>query len=414
MLSALLSLSLAISLIPGTSLVFAEDGSGTSGNAGTEVSGSETGGSSSESGTDVSGSETGSGSESGSGSETGGSGEGGESGGEVTPDPEPVVKLGWITEDGKTYYYDTENHFVTGMKSISGKKYIFASDGVLQCGIVKYSGKYYYADAKGVLRTTKGFVTVSGKKYYVQSGGVIITSRTFTLSKKKYRAAGNGQIKTGVYKWGSYYYYSDSKGVVRTKKGLFRWNGNTYYSYKGGKLATSKFIKSGKYYYRMQASGAAYRTAFKYHDVTIKPNSKTGAITKSQYKRASYGPYQYKKYILIDLSDQTLKYYVSGKVKLSSPVVTGGPGARTPTGKFKVGRKSRNTKLVGSDYVTKVSYWIPFIGQAYGMHDASWRSSFGGSIYKYSGSHGCVNMPYAKVKKLYSMVSKGTMVIVRK
>ena len=50
----------------------------------------------------------------------------------------------------------------------------------------------------------------------------------------------------------------------------------------------------------------------------------------------------------------------------------------------------------------------------YGMHDASWRSQFGGSIYKYNGSHGCVNMPRSKVSKLYKMVPNGTRVIIRK
>ena len=48
------------------------------------------------------------------------------------------------------------------------------------------------------------------------------------------------------------------------------------------------------------------------------------------------------------------------------------------------------------------------------MHDASWRSQFGGSIYKYNGSHGCVNMPRSKVSKLYKMVTNGTRVIIRK
>ena len=49
-----------------------------------------------------------------------------------------------------------------------------------------------------------------------------------------------------------------------------------------------------------------------------------------------------------------------------------------------------------------------------GMHDASWRGSFGGSIYKYNGSHGCVNMPTGSARKLYNKVSVGTKVIIRK
>lgn len=328
--------------------------------------------------------------------------------------PEVPKNLGWVTDNNETRYYDTENHFVTGMNTIEGKKYYFNNDGVLQSGILKIGKAYYYADGKGAIRTAKGFVSCSGRLYYVQNGGQILAGKTFKLGKKTYRAAGNGVIMRGVYKWGKYYYYSDSKGVLRTAKGRFRWKSNTYYCNKGGKLTTKKMVKSGKYYYYFDSAARAKTKAFKYHDVTIRPNKKTGAITKKQYRRASYGPYNYKKYILVDISDQTLKYYVKGKVKLKSNVVTGGRGCGTPTGRFKLHHKARNVNLTGPGYVSHVNYWMPFIGQSYGMHDASWRSQFGGSIYKYNGSHGCVNMPRSKVSKLYKMVPNGTRVIIRK
>lgn len=328
--------------------------------------------------------------------------------------PEAPKNLGWVTDNNETRYYDTENHFVTGMNTIEGKKYYFNNDGILQSGILKIGKAYYYADGKGVIRTAKGFVSCSGRLYYVQNGGQILAGKTFKLGKKTYRAAGNGVIMRGVYKWGKYYYYSDSKGVLRTAKGRFRWKSNTYYCNKGGKLTTKKMVKSGKYYYYFDSAAKAKTKAFKYHDVTIRPNKKTGAITKKQYRRASYGPYNYKKYILVDISDQTLKYYVKGKVKLKSNVVTGGRGYGTPTGRFKLHHKARNVNLTGPGYVSHVNYWMPFIGQSYGMHDASWRSQFGGSIYKYNGSHGCVNMPRSKVSKLYKMVPNGTRVIIRK
>lgn len=328
--------------------------------------------------------------------------------------PEAPKNLGWVTDNNETRYYDTENHFVTGMNTIEGKKYYFNNDGVLQSGILKIGKAYYYADGKGAIRTAKGFVSCSGRLYYVQNGGQILAGKTFKLGKKTYRAAGNGVIIRGVYKWGKYYYYSDSKGVLRTAKGRFRWKSNTYYCNKGGKLTTKKMVKSGKYYYYFDSAAKAKTKAFKYHDVTIRPNKKTGAITKKQYRRASYGPYNYKKYILVDISDQTLKYYVKGKVKLKSNVVTGGRGCGTPTGRFKLHHKARNVNLTGPGYVSHVNYWMPFIGQSYGMHDASWRSQFGGSIYKYNGSHGCVNMPRSKVSKLYKMVPNGTRVIIRK
>lgn len=328
--------------------------------------------------------------------------------------PESPKNLGWVSDNNETRYYDTENHFVTGMNTIEGKKYYFNNDGILQRGILKIGKAYYYADGKGAIRTAKGFVSCSGRLYCVQNGGQILAGKTFKLGKKTYRAAGNGVIMRGVYKWGKYYYYSDSKGVLRTAKGRFRWKRNTYYCNKGGKLTTKKMVKSGKYYYYFDSAAKAKTKAFKYHDVTIRPNKKTGAITKKQYRRASYGPYNYKKYILVDISDQTLKYYVKGKVKLKSNVVTGGPGNRTPKGHFRLRSKSRNITLRGNGYSSYVKYWMAFIGSEYGIHDASWRSKFGGTIYKKNGSHGCPNMPRKNAAKLYKMAPIGTRVIIQK
>ena len=57
---------------------------------------------------------------------------------------------------------------------------------------------------------------------------------------------------------------------------------------------------------------------------------------------------------------------------------------------------------------------MAFIGNSIGLHDASWRSEseFGGDTYKYSGSHGCVNLPPSKAGKLYDILEIGTPVIV--
>lgn len=53
---------------------------------------------------------------------------------------------------------------------------------------------------------------------------------------------------------------------------------------------------------------------------------------------------------------------------------------------------------------------MPFNGNI-GMHDALWRDKFGAQLYKKSGSHGCINLPYNIVKQIYSYVDKGFPVI---
>ena len=103
-------------------------------------------------------------------------------------------------------------------------------------------------------------------------------------------------------------------------------------------------------------------------------------------------------------------YYKNGKLKKSSSVVTGMRNEHdTPRGNFRVMGKARKIYLIGEDYRSFVNYWMPFYG-GYGLHDATWRSYFGGDIYKYNGSHGCVNLPYSVAKYLYNHVPVGTLV----
>ena len=52
---------------------------------------------------------------------------------------------------------------------------------------------------------------------------------------------------------------------------------------------------------------------------------------------------------------------------------------------------------------------MPFNG-GIGFHDASWRTEFGGTIYKTNGSHGCVNLPKEAAKQIFLNIDQGTMV----
>lgn len=122
-----------------------------------------------------------------------------------------------------------------------------------------------------------------------------------------------------------------------------------------------------------------------------------------------------KTYIEISLGEQHLYYFRNGKLKLDSSIVSGLASSaerRTNTGVGMVYGKRDHGYLRGSSWNTFVNWFMPFNYNGQGMHDATWRSSFGGSIYKYSGSHGCVNMPLDKAGKLYKMVNNGVPVIV--
>lgn len=126
-------------------------------------------------------------------------------------------------------------------------------------------------------------------------------------------------------------------------------------------------------------------------------------------------------YVDVDITEQHVVYFENGKQKFETDCVTGcwAAGHSTPTGVFDIKSKGRNITLKSGGkkkdpgyYESFVSYWMPFLGNNYGLHDASWRQSFGGEIYKYGGSHGCVNLPTSAAPTLYKLVSVGTIVII--
>lgn len=117
-------------------------------------------------------------------------------------------------------------------------------------------------------------------------------------------------------------------------------------------------------------------------------------------------------YAEINLTAQHMFFYKEGKLVVESDFVSGNEsrGWSTPAGVYPLTYKQRNATLKGANYSTPVSYWMPFNG-GIGMHDAKWRSSFGGTIYKTNGSHGCINLPPAVAKTIFENISAGTPVL---
>ena len=122
-------------------------------------------------------------------------------------------------------------------------------------------------------------------------------------------------------------------------------------------------------------------------------------------------------YVELDLSRQRLWMYVNGKCIVETPFVSGNVagGYATPVGIYYLTYKTTNTKLEGynkdgSKYSSPVSFWMPFNG-GIGLHDASWRSNFGGNIYLTNGSHGCINLPYNAAKTIYQNIETSIPII---
>lgn len=118
-------------------------------------------------------------------------------------------------------------------------------------------------------------------------------------------------------------------------------------------------------------------------------------------------------YIEISIDRQHLWYYVNGKLKMETDIVTGMKGQHdTPTGTYYITERINGKYLVGDTYKTWVNKWMRLTNMGVGLHDATWKSSFGGSIYTYSGSHGCINLPYSFACDLFDAVFVGLPVII--
>ena len=120
-------------------------------------------------------------------------------------------------------------------------------------------------------------------------------------------------------------------------------------------------------------------------------------------------------YVEIDLGSQHVWLYIDGQEVVSTDCVSGlasDPSRKTPEGTYTLYYKESPSVLKGenNEYETKVTYWMPFNG-GIGLHDANWRSSFGGSIYQTNGSHGCVNLPPSAAKEIYERVYDGIPII---
>ncbi len=117
-------------------------------------------------------------------------------------------------------------------------------------------------------------------------------------------------------------------------------------------------------------------------------------------------------YVEVNITRQHVWFYKNGNLLIEGDVVTGCKSKNTPThlGVYGLNYKQKGATLKGNGYSSDVSYWMPFNGNI-GLHDASWRSSFGGNIYVDNGTHGCVNMPKYLAKTIFENIEDGTPII---
>ena len=121
-------------------------------------------------------------------------------------------------------------------------------------------------------------------------------------------------------------------------------------------------------------------------------------------------------YVEVSISEQHLWCYHNYELVMDTDVVTGLPTSERETrrGIYAIDAKKEHATLGRLDvqgYASPVDYWAPFDGGR-GLHDAPWRGSFGGDIYLYDGSHGCVNIPSQNMAAIFNAIEIGNAVII--
>jgi hypothetical protein len=131
------------------------------------------------------------------------------------------------------------------------------------------------------------------------------------------------------------------------------------------------------------------------------------------------------KWILISIRKEALWAYQGDKLMLSTPVTNGGPDTPTLPGIFHVQGKYRGW-IFRSPWPRGSPLWYPDSPTSfallynpdggYFLHDAPWRYNFGPGSNSvagtpggaYTGTHGCTNVPYDAMARLFDWADDGT------
>ena len=319
----------------------------------------------------------------------------------------------------------------------------------------KYGPGEFYSNAstykKGtVVRLTKQVKSpdgkywrkVDGKELYIPSSLVtaipwknyktyVVTGAAGVLNVRKGPGT-NFEIVT-TYKNGEIVKASDSINGWRKVEGK-----EMYISSQYTKIVSTPSNIDGYYAYKVKVddslnvrkgAGTNYEIigSYKNGDVvfaTPLSNGWSKLYGQTKYVNSSY--LVISSWVEVDISDQIVTLHKKNGTKYVSSCVTGNvsAGNATPTGVYNVYYKQYSPSFLGetlsgaSKYAkndillmgdARVGYWMPFNG-GIGFHDASWRTEFGGTIYKTNGSHGCVNLPKEAAKQIFLNIDQGTMV----
>ncbi|MGN0144884.1 MAG: glucosaminidase domain-containing protein, partial [Clostridium sp.] len=188
-------------------------------------------------------------------------------------DDDGSMATGWLHKNNIWHYLEESGAMVTGWKSINNKWYFFNKNGEMLTGIQRDGNNMYYLNDSGEMINQQGWQKVQDKWIYVENSGKLKLGWFKDDNESWYYLQGDGSMVTGIknidgkvysfYDNGimqtgwkqvheSWYYFLDS-GEMAT--GWTYVGDDCYYLYDNGAMAKG-WINIGDSWYLLNSSGA--------------------------------------------------------------------------------------------------------------------------------------------------------------
>lgn len=132
-----------------------------------------------------------------------------------------------------------------------------------------------------------------------------------------------------------------------------------------------------------------------------------GAPAAGSTKELATAPADGRRWIEVNLSDQTLIAWQGDVAVMHTTISSGLPATPTVTGRFRIGTKYSSQRMTGPGYDLPGVPWVMYFYGGYAIHGAYWHNNFGSPM-----SHGCVNVEPGEAQLLYDWAPPGTEVYV--
>ncbi|MGG7178749.1 NlpC/P60 family protein [Clostridium paraputrificum] len=142
------------------------------------------------------------------------------------------IKSGWIESGTKKYFYENNIRKIGWLKD-NGKTYYLDLNGELQIGWLQLNNKWYFSNNNGEIQY--GWIPIMDKLHYFNENGEMLTG-WITLDDKSYFTNDKGELQTGWLNTSDKWYYLNNTGEKQT--GWITIEGKKYFLNPSGERQT--------------------------------------------------------------------------------------------------------------------------------------------------------------------------------